>query len=125
MMKGCCCHKDEFIAFDGLRLDCYQKRAESQCSLPSRMATWHGAQVALQRCPILRAGILSVSQHNSYYFGNLPEVNVKKSWRTLPPPKSGQIKPRFCGHFIPPLTIPDLGIVSASFPPAECATCTV
>ena len=32
-------------------------------------------------------------------------LNLNQSQRTFPPRKKGQINPRFCGHFIPLLTV--------------------
>ena len=52
----------EFFALLGLRLGRQCKRAESFCSLPSRMAAWYGAQVGLHRSPILRPGIFTIAQ---------------------------------------------------------------
>jgi hypothetical protein len=60
---------NEFTAFWGLRLG--RKKMGREKSLPSRLATRDGAQVALQHCPILRpsASILSLDslwRHNIY-----------------------------------------------------------
>ena len=53
---------DEFIAFLGLRLG--RKKMGRDFSLPCRLATQGGAQVALQHCLILRpsAPILSLNK---------------------------------------------------------------
>ncbi len=42
---------NEFFAFPGRQLGRKNQRAESFCSLPSRMAAWVGAQVGLHRSP--------------------------------------------------------------------------
>lgn len=52
----------EFFAFPGRQLGRKNQRAESFCSLPSRMAACGGAQVGLHRSPILRTGTYTIAR---------------------------------------------------------------
>jgi len=84
-MLGRLWHRNEFIAFSGLRLGRQTGRAESSRPLPSRLAAWVGARVALQRCPILRPGAFSLARSGSHFLSGWHCANVKESQRTLPP----------------------------------------
>jgi Zinc-binding dehydrogenase len=95
---------NEFIAFSGLRLGRQKGRAESARFLPSRLAAWVSAQVALQRCPILCPGAFSLARSGSHFLSDWLWAYVKETQRTWPPRKSGHFQPRFCGHFVPLLT---------------------
>jgi len=96
--------RSEFIAFPGLRLGKQKGRAESASPLPSRLAAWVGAQVALQPCHIFRSGAFSLARSGSHFLPDWRWVNVKETQRTPPPRKNGHFQSRFCGHFLPLLT---------------------
>ena len=86
---------NEFFALPGLRLGREYKWAESFCSLPSRMATCDGAQVALQQSLILRTGIYTIARSDYRLLPGGFQRNVKESQWTFVPRKSGLFKPRF------------------------------
>ena len=99
----------EFFAFPGLRLGRKTNWAESLCFLPSRMAAWVGAPVALQQSRTLRPGTYTIARPAIDFY---PVVNLNKSQWTFHPRKSGHFKPRFCGLFVPLLTTDYVAIES-------------
>lgn len=104
---------DEFFAFPGLWLGRKTDWAESLCFLPSHLAAWVGAAVALQQSRTLRPGIYTIARFANDVYPALPRrpaLNLNKSQWTFAPRKSGHFKPRFCGLFVPLLT---LDLVSA------------
>jgi hypothetical protein len=69
----------EFFALLGLRLGSQCKRAESFCSLPSRMAAWYGAQVGLHRSPILRPGTFTIARLDPRFQAANSQANRKNT----------------------------------------------
>jgi hypothetical protein len=98
---------NEFFAFPGLRLGRKTNWAESLRFLPSRMAAWVGAPVALQQSHTLRPGTYTIARSAIDFYPvtpRQPSLNLNKSQWTFHPRKSGHFKPRFCGLFVPLLT---------------------
>jgi hypothetical protein len=85
-----------------------QQRAEPTHRLCPSAPSPCGAQVALQRGPILRSGRLILHplppQWTPFRLAAGRGVNMTDCQWTFPLPKSGHFEPSFCGHLILPLT---------------------